>query len=208
LYSQVAQTLLALTYNGLEELRIVRVECDTTIVPGRSTAEIESAELDAPVYAPGETVKATVWARPHMGKPEKLHVALKLPGDLPEGSYTALLCDEVTSTRADIRANPTLSSPTTLAQVLEGLRVQTAAKRTNLVLRVPIGAHGVASAGQALPDLPGSMVKILTGGRRTGAQTMSRALVGRQKTEWVIQGNEALRFEVRKVRPGSPVAEE
>src|SRR5262249_1163819 len=107
-----------------------------------------------------------------------------------------------------VRSDPTLSSPTTVQQVLEGLRVQTAAKRTNLVLRVPVGPHGVANAGQVLPDLPGSMVKILTGSRRTGAQTMSRELVGKQKTEWVIQGSETLRFEVRKVRPGAPVADE
>ena len=40
------------------------------------------------------------------------------------------------------------------------------------------------------------MVQILGSSRRTGAQTMSSALVARQPTDWVIQGSEAVRFTV------------
>jgi hypothetical protein len=51
-----------------------------------------------------------------------------------------------------------------------------------------------------MPDLPGSMVRILANGRRTGAMTMTRALVARQGTNWVIQGAESVTFRVAKTR--------
>jgi len=82
--------------------------------------------------------------------------------------------------------------------VLDAVHTQLEAKRTNLVLRVPVGATGVAVSGKSLPNLPPSMVQVLGHGRRTGAQTISDALVARRPTDWVIQGSETVRFSVVK----------
>jgi hypothetical protein len=84
--------------------------------------------------------------------------------------------------------------------VREALEAQTSAQRNRLVLRVPLGAHGVASGGKALPHLPDSMVHILGHARRSGAQTMQGALVARQATDWALQGSEGARFTVTKAR--------
>jgi hypothetical protein len=78
--------------------------------------------------------------------------------------------------------------------------VQTGAKRTNLVVRLPVSAQGVALNGKSLPNLPPSMVHILSTTRRTGAQTMGRALVARHATEWVVQGSESVHFNVSKLK--------
>jgi hypothetical protein len=139
-----------------------------------------------------------VFVRPYKGQRVRVPVRLKLPADLPEGTYNATVCDDLHNVRLTIRDNPVLSNPMTVEQILRTLRVQASAHRTRLVLRVPVGPSGVALEGQALPDLPGSMVQILGSGRRTGAQTMSRALVARHPTEWVIQGSESVRFTVAR----------
>ena len=73
-----------------------------------------------------------------------------------------------------------------------------AARRTNLALRLPMAASGVALDGKSLPDLPASMVHILSNSKRTGAQSLGGALVARQPTDWVIQGSEAVKFTVSK----------
>jgi hypothetical protein len=197
-YGQVASTVSYLTFNPHKALRIKRIDVETHIESGRQTAEIEAVELASPTYRPGDTVQATVFVKPYKGPRERLKVSLKLPADLPEGSYTATVCDEPSSARGDVRGDPTLLYPSTVKQVLRALQLQTAARRTTLVLRVPVGAHGVASAGKALPQLPGSMVHILANSRRTGALTMARALVARQGTTWVIQGSEQVKFTVSK----------
>lgn len=197
-YGQVASTLSQMTYNPFKNLRIKKVVCDTRIEPGRLTAEIESMELDSKEYRPGDTVNALAILKPYKGARQKVRLELKLPADLPEGEYTASLCDEPTSARSDVRADPTLWFPTDANKVLESIRVLTAAKRTTLALRVPVGAHGVTTNGKAMPKLPPSMVHILTNTRRTGAMPMGKALVARTPTEWVIQGCDQVKFTVSK----------
>ncbi len=125
-------------------------------------------------------------------------MAIKLPVDLPEGHYNVTACDDVSNTRMTLRNNPNLHTPQSVEQVLESLRLQMTARRTNLVLRIPVEGAGVAIAGKSLPNLPPSMVHILGNSRRTGAQTMSGALVARKPTDWVIQGSEAVRITVTK----------
>jgi hypothetical protein len=196
LYTQVGAVVNILTRNSFKPVRIHRIDCQTQVQPGRRTAEIESIELLSDTFEPGETVKATVFLRPFKGVRQRVPVSLKLPVDLPEGPYIATICDDLLNARLALRENPTLSNPSNLEQVFESVRVQTAIQRTNLVLRVPVSDAGVALNGKALPHLPPSMVQVLGNGRRTGAQTMSGALVSRQPTDWVIQGSDVVRFTV------------
>jgi hypothetical protein len=154
LYSQVAAVVQMLAYNPYQPLRVNRIDCTTRIFPGRRTAEIESMQLDSETYAPGETLKGTIFVRPYKGAPQRVPVALKLPADLAEGNYNVTACDDLFNARATLRSNPNLSSPQSVEQVLEALHVQMNAKRTNLVLRIPIEASGVAVSGKSLPDLP------------------------------------------------------
>jgi hypothetical protein len=198
LYQQIAGLVNLLNYNTYKPVRISRIECQTRILPGRCTADIEAIELDSEVCSPGGTLQATLYIRPFKGPRQKLPVSLKLPADLPEGSYTAIVCDDLTNARYELRDNPTLNNPQNLAQVFEALKVQTAAKRTNIVLRVPVNAVGVTLGDKSLPNLPPSMVQILGNSRKTGAQTMGGALVSRTATDWVFTGSDSVRFTVSK----------
>lgn len=198
LYSPIAAAVNLLTFNPYKSIRMERIECETHILPGRQTAEIEAIELDSETYSPGETVKATVYLLPYKGARQRLPLTLQLPADLPEGSYSVLVCDDLTNVRRQMRDDPNLSSPQNLDQVFEALKVQTSAQRTHLVMRIPLDGVGVALDGNSLPDLPPSMVQILGSTRKTGAQTMAGALVSRQKTNWVIQGSDSARFSVTK----------
>jgi hypothetical protein len=198
LFNPVGNLVNLLTFNSYRPVRINQIDCTTEIRAGRRSADIEAMELDSETYAPGQTLKATVFLRPYKGLPQRLPVTLKLPADLPEGSYTAHVCDDLTNARKTLADNPTLSNPQDLDQVFEALQVQTSARRTNLVVRVPITAVGVALAGKALPHLPPGMVQILGETRRTGAQPMGGALVARQATDWVVQGAESVRFTVAR----------
>jgi hypothetical protein len=198
LYSQIAAAVNLLTFNPYKPVRMERIKCETHLLPGRQTAEIEAIALDSETYSPGDTLKATVYLLPYKGVRQRLPVTLQLPADLPEGGYSALVCDDLTNVRRQIRDNPNLSSPQNLDQIFEALNVQTSVQRTHLVVRVPLDGVGVALDGNSLPDLPPSMVQILGNTRKTGAQTMAGALVSRQKTNWVIQGSESVRFTVTK----------
>lgn len=199
-FGQVASALGQLTHNPHRDLVVKRVTCETRVERGRQTAEIEAVELDSKQYRPGDEVRATATLKPYKGARRKVPLRMRLPVDLPEGEYTATVCDEPTSARSDLRADPTLAYPTDAEQVLRGLRLLTAARRTTLALRVPVAAHGVVANSKALPNLPASMVHVMTNARRTGAAPMGRALVARAPTEWVIQGGEQVKLVVSKTK--------
>ena len=99
----------------------------------------------------------------------------------------------------DIDINtPALLFPASAEQVVDAVETLLKAKRTTLVLRVPMGTHGVVAGGRAMPTLPGSVAHILASSKRTGALTMSRAAVARKETDWVIQGSDTVAFTVVK----------
>jgi hypothetical protein len=198
LYGPVVPVLQLLANNTFEPVRIKKIEAQTDLLPGRRSADIEGVELESEIYSPGETLKATVLLRPHKSARQRVPVELKLPVDMPEGNYTATIGDDLNNARQELRDNPNLNYPQNVDQLFEAIRVQLAAKRTNLVMRVPTQAAGVALQGKSLPNLPPSMVHILGNSRRTGAQMINGALVARQATPWVVLGTDSVRFQVTK----------
>jgi hypothetical protein len=198
LFTQISAVINQLTFNNFQELRINNIECTSEIQPGRRTADIEAVELDSDTYAPGETLKAVVFVRPYKGLRQPVPVTLDLPADLPEGSYTATVSDDLANARQELRDNPNLGSPQCLDHVFDALNVLTSVKRTSVVLRLPMPGTGVALEGKTLPRLPPSMVHILGSSRRTGTQTLNSALVARASTDWVVQGVDTIRFTVAK----------
>src|SRR5262249_50310569 len=161
----------------------------TEILAGRRTADIDCVEMETDTYAPGETVKANVFLRTYKGDRQRVPITLSLPVDLPEGSYTAILSDDLASARQELRDNPLINYPQTIDQLFQGLQIITAVKRTNLTVRLQLNGSGVAVGGKSLPNLPAGMVQILSNSRRSGVQQLGNALVARHPTEWVIQGS-------------------
>jgi hypothetical protein len=98
-----------------------------------------------------------------------------------------------------LRERPHLAVPRSLEHVVENVRLQVGAKRTQLVVRVPVGPRGVAlHDGRTLPDLPPGVAHVLAGTRRSGAQPVADALVARHAVPWVVSGAEQVTFTVRK----------
>ncbi len=199
LYMPVAQMIQTVNNNPFENIRIKNVECTTDVVPVRRTADIESSELESDTLAPGDTLKAVITLRTFKGDKQRVNLELKLPTDISEGSYNALIGDELNNVRMDLRDSPQLGLPQNIQAQLQALRLLMSAKRTTLVMRLPLnGGSGVSVGGKTLPNLPPSMVQILSSSRRTNAQTIFRSITDRAETNFVIQGADTLRFTVAK----------
>ncbi len=198
LFSPVNMLISRLSYNSFGPVRIERVICDVELVPGRRTAQVESVRLASSTYKPGDKVDATIFLRPHKGGRQRVNMSLRLPKDLPKGTYRVTFSDDITSARQNVHDNPTLRNPRTLDQLLDSLKVQTSVKRTCLTARMATKDIGVAVEGEALPNLPASMVQILGSGRRTGAEKIKGAVISRAATDWVIEGMESVSFKVTK----------
>src|SRR4051794_19473152 len=88
--------------------------------------------------------------------------------------------------------------PRDLDAVLRLVRFQTRPKRTALYLHVALPDRGLAVRGQPLPNLPGSIRAVLADGRQTGAPTVKADLIKAVETSWVVEGSQAIKFEVVK----------
>jgi len=109
-----------------------------------------------------------------------------------------MIYDESTHARMKVRDNPVISAPQNIDQLIDMLTAMQAGKRTNLVIRVNTGPTGVAVGGKAMPNLPGSMVQILSANKKTGTQPVGSSISAKQPTDWVVQGTEAVRFTVTR----------
>jgi hypothetical protein len=206
LYTPIAGVVQMLTFNTFKQVPIKSISCATKITRGRKTAEIEAVELESDVVRPGDILQATVFVKPFKGLRQRVPVSLKLPVDLPEGEYSATVCDAPASARQDIRDDANLSNPQDLEHLMKALALQTGAQRTHLVMRVPTGAVGVALNGKSLPNLPPSMVEVMGTSKRATAQPLSGALTRSHATDWVVAGSETVRFVVsrnKRVLPGN-----
>ncbi|HMP01189.1 MAG TPA: SpoIVB peptidase S55 domain-containing protein [Gemmatales bacterium] len=206
LFSQVAALLHGLCGNPFEEIQPERVSCHLRLYDRRTSAEIEGAVLLTETLAPGETLRVAAWVKPFQRPAERVIVELALPEELPEGSYTAVVCDDLVHHRSLVRETPALTEPADIEQWLAVLRLQAGVQRNLVVLRVLAPESGVVLSGQTLPQLPGSMVDVLANSRRTGVvQVQQAALSARSATSWMVQGSHSLRFTVdRKARVQRP----
>src|SRR5262249_12815393 len=83
----------------LHAVRVNRIECETQLRLGRRSADIEAVELDADMVSPGSVLRGVAFVRPYKSARQRLPFSLKLPSDLPEGSYTVTVSDGVAAAR-------------------------------------------------------------------------------------------------------------
>ena len=195
-YGIIPNVLNILVRNPFEEVEIESIRTTTEILDGRNSATIEQVRLNSELFEPGDKLVAQVELEPYKGGPQRVEFGLDLPPNMPPGVYQALVCDSMTSVRSDLRNQPHLLQPQNLNQMIRMLQIQVTERRSNLYLRVMTRDLGVALEGQAMPNLPLSMAQILTTRRRSGVLPIRTELVSKTETPFVIQGVQALQFQV------------
>ena len=195
-YNIVPNILGILARNPFEEIEFESIRTSTEILDGRNSASIERVRLSSDIFEPGDKLVAQVELEPYKGAPQRVEISLDLPANMPPGVYQAFVCDSMTSVRSDLRNQPHLLQPQNLDQLYRVVQMQVAERRTNLYLRVMTRELGVALEGQAMPNLPLSMAQILTTRRRSGVLPIRSELVSKTETPFVIQGAQALPFQV------------
>jgi hypothetical protein len=203
LYSPLANLLSILANNNVHRPRITRLRCTTELEGRQRGAEIYQARVEPREPVPGQTLKVHVALKPHQPADKAGPVALQevvvnlpLPAHLKPGRYTAMVSDSLSDLRNELRARPHLATPTDFGQLYDFLKLQLAMRQTDLVVRVGLPEMGVAVDGGELPGLPGGIVDTLARDPSRRVLPVAASLVQRQKTEWALEGMQAVPFEV------------
>ncbi len=142
--------------NDLEEVDIERLEVEISQVDRPRTATLISAHAERSVVRPGDTVNLNLTFSPWRGEDFRHRVAMELPEDLPRGRYYLFVGDGGSVDAARLAVERT--QPVTFPQALEMMR-SLHSRRQLVVLGVAAGP-GLAVAGEAMPNLPGSVRSI------------------------------------------------
>jgi len=174
---QAALWTLALTgfvlQNDYGEVALEGVEVTLDQTPVRRAARVGAAHPDRRVVKPGDRVTLAVEVRPYRGEPSRRELVVTVPEGLPDGKYFLLVGDGTSMTAA--RLGVEKSAPETLDQALGLLR--SIAPRNRLVASGLFAAAGLRVAGEALPQLPGSIQSLWRAADPVGYETLELAWI-------------------------------
>jgi hypothetical protein len=198
LFSSVVTPVAILCRNPIEAVRIERIACEIVLEPHRRVADIESVRLASDRVEPGETLKAHVTLRPFKREREVVELELPIPAGFPEGNHEAVISDVGRSLQRRFRNAPALGEPRSVEDLIALLRLRAEPSRTAVYLHVAAPMRGLSIEGQALPDLPGSALAVLSGARATPSATIRDDLIASAESPWVVEGTQTISFKVAR----------
>lgn len=201
LFLMATVDFLARTELAAVDLRGVEVEVTPFASPRAVT--LVGLHAERAQAEPGETIALLLDVQPWRGEPERRRLAVKLPPDLPAGRYTLLVGDGASADAARLALEP--AEPVTFAQALALLRSLGSARELAVLGVLP--ARGLASAGELMPRLPGSMRSIWSASGSRDATPLRLAVAQRERFAQEVPLAGLLRVDVEVRRPESVKAE-
>ena len=185
--------------NPWKEVKLTRLEVQTTIYDTNTAAAIRSVRIPQTVYQPGQTVPARVVMEPVRQELREYEVLLQLPEYLPEGNYQINIGSQQAYQQQMQAAQPQRFSAFTPADVQRILQERLSIRRDKLYISIIMPDSGIAIEETSLPSLPGSKAVLLTDKSRLSLTRRFQAFASNSMdTDYVINGNANLPIEVRK----------
>ncbi|MCP4656578.1 MAG: hypothetical protein GY856_14290 [bacterium] len=164
-----------LEHNGLEEVELEAVDIELHQVERLRTATLVGAWADRTLVEPGDTVRLTAELQAYRGERYRRVVETKVPPTVPEGRYSLLIGDGTSMDAARLAVEH--RDPESFEQALQLLRSLRSSRE--LVTAGLYAKPGLATAGEVLPQLPGSVRAIFAAGA-PGATPLWLALAHEQ----------------------------
>lgn len=201
---ELSPVLVAAMLNPFEELALESMSLDFVIDDGLHIATIESAVLNDPVVAPGETAGLVVTCRPYGQDAVVRRVAIDIPTDLPDGEYTVSVSDAASYAGRALAGKPYLGRIRSVDDMLETMTLMSAIDRDALYVTIPRQQPAFAIGRQPMPDLPGSRAALLAKPGRTDVMQFNPVIESRVETPWITQGDLTLPMTVRSPNAPTP----
>lgn len=197
--SDVARPLFALLNNPFGPApRVRRIEVNLSLYPGSLQAGILHVKTDGGVYAPGQTVTGTILLEPYRRPRQNVPFSLKLPDDLPDGSYPLTVGDAAFALETRQREQPQDFAPRSVPELLATLRKIVEPRGDCLYLHLPLPRGGWAVGMEKLPALPDGKARMLQQARLPDTRTFETSLVAELDAGYVPQGRATTTISVKR----------
>jgi hypothetical protein len=182
-----------LLQNEMEEVALEGIEIELRQSGEPRTATLVGAHAERTVLRPGDQVAVHLEFTAWRGEPFRRTLELTLPANLPAGRYHLFVGDGASVDAARLAVER--AEPQTLRQAL-ALLGSLHSNRELVVLGVR-EAHGLAVAGEVLPQLPGTVRSIWGAAGPGGAQPLRLAVAQTEAVAMPVPIQGLLRVDLR-----------
>jgi hypothetical protein len=199
---QSLSPLLSLIGNPYSEVEIESISIDISIEDERHIARIEGAHIDKGCYKPGDEVQIWITLHPYLEEPIVQRTSITIPKDTPDGIF-ALMVSSVSDNESWQRKRAPLNfQPTDIQQLIRIL--QRGDNSDHVIIELYGFKRGITVRGQELPELPISMMYVMTMPHQTGESGFTSGTTVLQEklpTPYVISGSSILRLVIDRNAP-------
>ena len=178
--------------------KVKQAKVEVTIEKGARSASIYQANLPRDTYRPGETVPVRIKWMHYLGDPlyTEATYTLKLPADLPDGTYDLTVGSASTHLQGLRTEKPHLFKVDSPADALRAMNLISSFPDNRLYLRLSLPDVGLAVEDLEMPRLPSFHQHILASSGRADVSAIREALVVEQETPFAVSGSKSFKIKV------------
>ncbi len=209
--TDVEAILSVLANNPFAPVLAKRAHVRCVIEPGRRTATLERASVNASRYEPGDTIEVAITLKPYGGTAITKTALIAIPDKVPNGPMTltvrgggapapisvgGIVFRPSTPSPAD------QSPPANVRQMLD--RLLEREKGDEIGVRLVLPTTSVAVDGRKLTDLPPTLDALMRSSRVAGTRLDRDEVKVVMPVEWVVTGQQTITINVQR-KPASAV---
>ncbi|RPJ84989.1 MAG: hypothetical protein EHM18_11150 [Acidobacteria bacterium] len=185
--------------SGFENLVMEKIDLEINAVEQTSEALLEKVWQDKLEARPGEEVNITVFLRKPNGEMMAEKYPVKIPEDIPPGPLKMMIGDGTSFEKSDAESEMEFV-PTTLQQLVRA--INNLKKNDRFYIRLYRDQPGALIGGEALPDLPPSLLALYKSEKTSGdVKTINKVIYVEHElsaTSFVLSGQKVIKVNVKR----------
>ena len=184
--------------SGFDNLVMEKINLEINAVEQTREAILEKVWQDKLEARPGEEVNVTVFLRKSNGDIMAQKYPVKIPEDIPPGPLKMMIGDGTSFEKSDAESEMDFV-PTTLQQLVRA--INNLKKNDRLYIRLFRDQPGALIGGEALPDLPPSLLALYRSEKTSGdVKTINKVIYVEHElspTNFVLSGQKVIKVNIK-----------
>ena len=192
---QSLSPLYSIINNPFHKVEVKNIAVDISIEDKRNTAQIEGLRINKKRYKPGDEIQMFITLRPYLEQPIIQKATVTIPKDMPDGIATILVSNVSANESWQKNRAPLNFRPKNIQQLIKLL--QRGESRNNIIIEIYVPKIGMTVQGEEMPELPLSMLSVMTHTTQTGTGGFTRGTTLLREilpTKYFISGGATLRI--------------
>lgn len=195
--SEILSPVSSLLNNSFKLVNIKKIEFYAKLIDEPKVASIEDISVDKTIVSPGDTIKISVKLNPSTDKTIKKSIEFKIPSTVKPGSKIMVTaCSANQSARLHFARSSGKYKPENFEQLIE--LIKEIEPNNNLIIHVLLPGTGISYKGEQFPELPLSLLSVMTMPNYSGTEQLSTEKIYHIKTDWVLMGGKSIFLNVKK----------